>query len=327
MRRIGLAVVLAFGLTLGSLAAEAQQPGTVYRIGFLGSSSASTFAGAIDGLRQGLRDLGWVEGRNITLEFRWAEDRLEQLPDLATDLVRTEADVIMTQGTPAAIAAKNATRIIPIVFVQVGDPVGSGVAASLARPGGNLTGLTIAAGELSTKRLELLKEAVPKVSHVAVLWNPGFPPHERELNELKPAAQTLRVELQPVEFRRPTDFESAFATMRKKGAGAVLMMGHPMTFNHATRLAELAAKAKLPAISLYREFVQAGGLMGYGASVSHMYRHAATYVDKILKGAKPADLPIEQPSKFEFVINLKTAKALGLTIPQSLLLRADQVIE
>jgi putative ABC transport system substrate-binding protein len=318
------------GLTLGTLAvplaAEAQEAGKVYRVGFLGSSSASTYAAVIEGLRQGLRDLGWIEGQNITMEFRWGEDKLERLPALAAGLARS-ADMIMTQGTPAAIAAKNATRTLPIVFVQVGDPVGSGLAVSLARPGSNMTGLTIAAGELGAKRLELLKEAVPKVSRVAILWNPGFLPHAKELNELKMAAQALRVDLQPVEFRGPNDFEDGFADMKKREAGGLVMMGHPMTFNHATRLAGLAAKVRLPAISLYREFAQAGGLMAYGTSVSHMYRHAATYVDKILKGAKPADLPIEQPTKFELVINLKTAKALGLTIPPSLLLRADQVIQ
>ncbi len=327
--RPGFLLLLLMGATLltAVATAEAQQAGKIYRIGFLGSSSASTYAGVIEGLRQGLRDLGWIEGQNITMEFRWAEDRLEQLADLATGLARSEADVIMTQGTPAAIAAKNASRRIPIVFVQVGDPVGSGVAVSLARPGANMTGLTIAAGELGSKRLELLKEAVPALSRVAVLWHPGFGSHAKELNELKIAARTLRIDLLPVEFRGPSDFEGGFTTIKKESAGAVLMMGHPMTFNHAKRLAGLATKAQLPAISLYREFVQAGGLLAYGASISHMYRHAATYVDKILKGAKPADLPIEQPTKLELIINLKTAKALGLTIPPSLLLRADQVIE
>ena len=315
------------GVLIAPHAVEAQQARKVYRIGFLGSSSASTYAGVIEGLRHGLRDLGWVEGQNLTMEFQWAEDKLDRLPDLAARLVRSEADVLMTQGTPAAIAAKNATRTLPIVFVQVGDPVGSGLVASLSRPGGNMTGLTISAIELGAKRLQLLKEAAPALSRVAVLWNPAFRPHAQELNELKTAAPSLQIDLLPVEFREPGDFEGGFAAMRQGRAGGLLIMGHPMSFNHATRLAALAVKDRLPAISLYREFVQAGGLMAYGTSISHVYRYAAMHIDKILKGAKPADLPVEQPTKFELVINLKTAKALGLTIPPSLLARADQVIE
>jgi putative ABC transport system substrate-binding protein len=307
--------------------AEAQPPAKVHRVGFLGSSSASTYAPLIDALRHGLRDFGRIEGQNVTIEFRWAEDQLERLPDLAADLARVALDVILTQGTPAAIAAKNATRTIPIVFVQVGDPIRSGLATTLARPGGNMTGLALVAFELDAKRLELLREAVPKVSRMAVLWNPGFVPHVRALNDLKISAQALHVDLQAVEFRGPNDFEGGFAAMKKAGAGALIVMGHPMTFNHATRLAGLAVRNRLPAISLYREFVEAGGLMGYGASLSHMYRRAAYFVDRILNGAKPGDLPVEQPTKFELVINLKTAKALGLTIPQSLLLRADEVLQ
>jgi len=235
--------------------------------------------------------------------------------------------VLVTQGTPAAIAAKHATQTLPIIFVQVGDPVGSGLITSLARPGGNLTGLSLLAFELDAKRLEMLKEAVPKASRVAVLWHPDFSPHVEGLRGLKSAAQALGVALQPVAFRHPHDFEAGFAAMSQGGADALLVMGHPMTFNAATHLAELAVRGRLPAIALYREFAQAGGLMAYGASIAHLYRRAATYVDKILKGTKPADLPVEQPMKFELVINLKTAEGLGLTLSPTLLFQADEVIK
>jgi putative ABC transport system substrate-binding protein len=307
-------------------AAEAQPRAKVPRIGFLGSSSPAPYEPIIDALRQGMRELGWVEGHNVTIEFRWAEGELERLPALAAALAR-EVDVLVTQGTPAAIAAKNATQTLPIIFVQVGDPLGSGLITSLARPGGNLTGLSLLAFELDAKRLEMLKEAVPKASRVAVLWHPDFSPHVEGLRGLKSAAQVLGVELQPVAFRHPQDFEAGFAAMRQGGADALLVMGHPMTFNAATPLAELAVRGRLPAIALYREFAQAGGLMAYGASIAHLYRRAASYVDKILKGTTPADLPVEQPMQFELVINLKTAKALGITIPPLFLFRADEVIQ
>jgi putative ABC transport system substrate-binding protein len=318
-------LVCSFPATLR--AAEAQPRAKVPRIGFLGSSSPAPYEPIIDALRQGLRELGWVEGHNVTFEFRWAEGELERLPALATALARLEVDVLVTQGTPAAIAAKHATQTLPIIFVQVGDPLGSGLITSLARPGGNLTGLSLLAFELDAKRLEMLKEAVPKASRVAVLWHPDFSPHVEGLRGLKSAAQALGVELQPVAFRHPQDFEAGFAAMRQGGADALLVMGHPMTFNGAPHLAELAVRGRLPAIALYREFAQAGGLMAYGASIAHLYRRAASYVDKILKGAKPADLPVEQPTTFELIINLKAAQALGITIPPSLLVLADEVFQ
>jgi putative ABC transport system substrate-binding protein len=326
MKTVVVIVALALSIFVAPLAAKAQPRAKVPRIGFLGSSSPSPYEPIIDALRQGMRELGWVEGHNITIEFRWAEGELERLPALAAALARLEVDVLVTQGTPAAIAAKNATQTLPIIFVQVGDPLGSGLITSLARPGGNLTGLSLLAFELDAKRLELLKEAVPKASRVAVLWHPDFSSHVESLRGLKRAAQALGVELQPVAFRHPQDFEAGFAAMRQGGADALLVMGHPMTFNAATHLAELTVRGRLPAISLYREFAQAGGLMAYGASIAHLYRRAASYVDKILKGAKPADLPVEQPTTFELVINLKTAQALGLTIPPSLLFQADEVL-
>ena len=308
-------VTLVCSLLATLRAAEAQPQAKVPRIGFLGSSSPSPYEPIIDALRQGMRELGWVEGHNVTIEFRWAEGELERLPALAAALARLEVDVIVTQGTPAAIAAKHATQTLPIIFVQVGDPLGSGLITSLARPGGNLTGLSH------------LAFAVPKASRVAVLWHPDFSPHVEGLHGLKSAAQALGVELQPVAFRRPQDFEAGIAGMSQGGADALLVMGHPMTFNAATHLAELAMRGRLPAIALYREFAQAGGLMAYGASIAHLYRRAASYVDKILKGAKPADLPVEQPMKFELIINLKAAQALGITIPPSLLVLADEVFQ
>jgi putative ABC transport system substrate-binding protein len=320
-----ITLVCSLLATLG--AAEVQPRAKVPRIGFLGSSSPTSYEPIITAFWQGMHEFGWVEGDNVTIEFRWAEGELERLPALATALAHLGVDVIVTQGTPAAVAAKNATQTLPIVFVQVGDPLGSGLITSLAHPGGNLTGLSLLSVELEAKRLEMLKEAVPKASRVAVLWHPDFAPHVEGLHGLKSAAQALGVELQPLAFRRPQDFEAEITALSQGGVDALLVMGHPMTFNAAAHLADLTVRGRLPAISLYREFVQAGGLMAYGASIAHLYRRAASYVDKILKGAKPADLPVEQPTKFELVLNLKTAKALGITMPPSLLVLADEVLQ
>jgi putative ABC transport system substrate-binding protein len=274
-----------------------------------------------------LKDLGWVEGQNIVIEWRFAGGRAERLPDLAAELVRLQVDLIVVPSTPPALAAKNATKTIPIVTVGVGDPVGLGLVASLARPGGNITGLTgVVTPEIAGKQLELLKEAVPKVSRVAVLWNPATPGNALALRETEIAARVLGVELQLLEARSLNDFDSAFAAMTAKRAGALLVLGDVMFVTHRIRLAELVAKSRLPAMYGLREYVEAGGLMSYGPIASELFRRAATYVDKILKGAKPADLPVEQPTRFELVVNLKTAKALGLTIPQSVLIRADEVI-
>jgi putative ABC transport system substrate-binding protein len=327
MRLIGLAVILAVSLTLAPLAAEAQQPGKVHRIGYLSSGSSTVTPHVIEAFREGLRELGWVEGQNIVIDYRSAEYRYDRLPDLAAELVRLKVDIIVAPATPAATAAKNATGTIPIVMIGVGDPVGTGFIASLARPGGNVTGSSYFVGlEIYSKQLELLKETVPKVRRVAILSNSTNPAHPLWMRDIKGAGRSLGVQLQFLEARGPTEFDGAFAAMAKERAGALLIVADGMFMLHRTRLADLAAKSRLPSLG-YRELVEAGGLMSYGPSLPDLWRRAATFVDKILKGAKPGDLPVEQPTKFELVINLKTAKALGLTIPQTLLLRADQVIQ
>jgi len=282
----------------------------------------------LDAFRQGLRELGWVEGQNLVIDYRSAEGKLDRLPDLAAELVRLKVDIIVAVPTPAAAAAKNAIETIPIVMIGVGDPVGTGLIASLARPGGNATGLSFSVGlEIAGKLLELLKETVPKVRRVAILSNPANPVQPLLIREVNVAARSLGVQLQHLEARGPNEFDGAFAAMAKERVGALLIVADGMLIFHRTRLADLAARSRLPAAYGWREHVEAGGLMSYGPSLRDLFRRAATYVDKILKGAKPADLPVEQPTKFELVINLKTAKALGLTIPQSVLGRADQVIE
>ena len=317
---------LAGGLFSASRVAEAQQTGKVYRIGYLGPSSATAVSRFTESFRQGLRELGWVEGQNIVIEYRFAEGQFDRLPDLAAELVRLKVDVIVAIPTPAAVAAKNATATIPIVMVNVGDPVGLGLIASLARPGGNVTGLSYSVGmDTFGKSLELLKTAVPKVRRVAVLSNPANPARELAISSLKVAARSLGLELQFLAARGPNEFDGAFGAMAKERAGAVLVAADSLFYLHRARLADFTAK--LPSMHGLREMVEAGGLMSYGPSTTHQVRYAATYVDKILKGATPADLPVEQPTKFEVVINLKTAKALGLTMPQSLLARADHLIE
>jgi putative ABC transport system substrate-binding protein len=280
--------------------------------------------------RQGLRDLGYIEGRNVVIEYRDAEGKFERLPALAAELVVLKVDVIVVGGTPQALAAKQATRTIPIVLAGAGDPITSGLVTSLARPGGNVTGLSILGPELVGKCLELLKQAIPGVSHVAVLWHPGGHGERTERNMLKEAevaGRALGVRLQFVETRGPADFDRAFSDMTRARAGALTVLPSNMLITERRRLVDLTAKSRLPAVYPMRVFVDVGGLMSYGANIADMFRRAATYVDKILKGAKPGDLPVEQPTNFELVINLKTAKALGLTIPQTLLLQADQVIE
>ena len=326
---LAVEVTLTLGLLLTPLAADAQQAGKLYRIGFLSGQTATDpeMSRLLGVFLQGLRDLGYVEGRNIAIEYRWAEGRVERFPDLAVELVRLKVDVIVATTSPAAHAAKDATRTIPIVTVLAGDPVGSGLVASLARPGGNVTGLTSMSVELGPKLLQLLREAVPKVSRVAVLSNPGNQFAALQLREVEVAARVLGVQLQLLEARGPEQFDSAFAAMAKERAGALLVLTDPLFFFHRTRIADLAAKSRLPAIYALRAHVEAGGLMAYAPSLDDLLRRAATYVAKILKGANPADLPVEQPTKFELVVNMKTARALGLTIPPSVLLRADHVIE
>jgi putative ABC transport system substrate-binding protein len=328
-RRIFMAM-LTGGIVVAPFAAEAQQAAKVARIGFLWFNVAPN-PHLPEAFLQGLRDLGYVEGRNVVIEYRDAEGKSERLPALAAELVALKVDVIVAPSTPAALAAKQATRTLPIVFTGATDPVTDGLVTTLARPGGNVTGLsTTTAPEILGKRLELLKQAVPGVTRVAVLWQPGSQGERTNKDMLKGAevaARALGVRLQVVEVRGPAEFERAFSDMTRARAGALTPVGGSPFFNERRRLVDLAAKNRLPAVYSNREFVDAGGLMAYGANIADLFRRAATYVDKILRGAKPADLPVEQPTKFEFVINLKTAKALGLTIPPSLLLRADEVIQ
>ena len=326
-RRVGFA--LALGIFLAPLAADTQQATKVPRVGYLAASSRSDpqVQRNLDAFRQGLRDLGYVEGQNIAIEHRFAEGKWERLPDLAAELVSLKVDLIVALVTPAVRAAKLATGTIPIVMMGVIDPIATGFVASLARPGGNITGLSMMAPELVGKQMQLLKELVPKVSRVAVLWNPANPGNAPQLREAEVAARALRVQLQPLEAREPSEIDSAFAEMTRKRAGALIVLVDTMLSAHRTRVADLAVKNRLPAVYGVRAHAEAGGLMAYGVNLADLSKRAATYVDKILKGAKPADLPVEQPTRFELVVNLKTAKALGLTIPQSVLLRADQVIE
>ena len=324
-----IAIGIAFAMS--GAVAEAQQPGKVPRIGYLGLTSPSANSARIEAFRQGLRELGYVEGKNIVIEWRHHEGKLDRLPALAAELVRLKVDVIVTAGPPAARAAKEATVAIPIVMMQVGDPVGSGFVASLARPGGNITGLSSLAPELSGKRLELLKEIVPKLSRVAVFGTSTSPDNAPSLREVELAAKAFGVTLQYLDIRDatdPKDIETAFRAASKGRAEAVLtMVAGAVGAAHQTQILELAIKSRLPVIYTGRGFVEAGGLMSYGVNNTDLDRHVATYVDKILKGAKPADLPVEQPRKFELLINLKTARQIGLTIPSNVLARADKVIK
>jgi putative tryptophan/tyrosine transport system substrate-binding protein len=321
-------VVALLALGAAPLAAEAQQAAKIARIGYLSPNLAAS-PHLREAFRQGLRDLGYVEGRNVVIEYRDAEGKLERLPTIAAELVALKVDVIVAPNTVGVLAAKQATKTIPIVFAVAADPVASGLVTSLARPGGNVTGLSILAPELVGKCLELLTQAVPGVSRVAVLWQPGGLGERTEKDMLKAAdvaARALGVRLQFVEARGPEDFDRAFSDMTSARAGALTVLPSNMFNNERRRLVDLAAKNRLPTVFPYREGVDAGGLMAYGANLADLLRRAASYVDKILKGTKPTDLPVEQPTKFELVINLKTAKALGLTIPQSVLGRADEVI-
>jgi ABC-type uncharacterized transport system substrate-binding protein len=329
MDRRAFISTLAGSLLATPLAGEAQQPTKIPRIGYLATTLTAN-PHVHEAFRQGLRDLGYVEGRNLIIEYRDAEGNLERLPALAAELATLKVDVIVAVGAPpAALAAKQATQTIPIVF-SVADALTSGLVTSLARPGGNLTGLSFLGPELIGKRLEQLKQAVPGVNRVAVLWQPGALSERTEkdiLKEVEIAARALAVRPQFVQVRGPADFDRAFSDMTKARADALTVWSTPMFVTERRRLVDLAAKNRLLAVYPWREFVDAGGLMAYGPNLADLLRRAATYVDKILKGAKPGDLPVEQPTKFELVINLKTARALGLTIPPSLLQRADQVIE
>ncbi len=326
-RRDTVLALLALGAA--PFAAEAQQAAKIARIGYLAGDLA-TAAHLPEAFRQGLRDLGYVEGRNLVIEYRSAEGKFERFPALAAELVALKVDVIVAPLTPAALAAKQATRTLPIVFTTAADPVTSGLVTNLARPGGNVTGLSILAPELIGKRLELLTQAVPGVNRVAVLRQPNAFGERTEkdiLTAAEVAARALGVRLHFVEARGPDDFDGAFSEMTRARAGALTVLSTTMFIIERRRLVDLEAKNRLPAVYPLREAVDAGGLMAYGPNLADLYRRAATYVDKILKGAKPGDLPVEQPAKFELIINLKTAKDLGLTISQSVLARADEVIQ
>jgi putative tryptophan/tyrosine transport system substrate-binding protein len=317
--------MVSFLFLTGGTFANAQQPGKVPRIGFLHAASAATISARVEAFRQGLRELGYVEGRNIIIEYRYAEEKRDRLPALAVELVRLKVDVMVTGAAVATRPAKEATVTIPIVMAAVGDPVGSGFVASLARPGGNITGLSTLSPELNGKRVELLKEIVPKLSRMAVLGNSTNPGHAQMVKETELAAGVFGLKPQYLEARDPKDIETAFREASKARAGAVLVL--PSAVNsHRPQIIQLAIKNRFPVIYYAPEWVEDGGLMAYGGSFTDSYRRAAVYVDKILKGAKPANLPVEQPVKFELIINLKAAKQIGLTIPPNVLVRADKVI-
>jgi putative tryptophan/tyrosine transport system substrate-binding protein len=307
--------------------AEAQHSTKIPRVAYLSAGSASSQASRVEVFKQGLRELGYVEGKNIVIEYRYTETKTDLLSTLAAELVREKIEVILTVGTNPTQAARRATATIPVVMTFVADPIGSGFVASLARPGGNITGLTNLAPELSGKWLELLKEMVPKPLRAGVLIDPSTPVQKVLLQEMERAAKALAVEVQPAEVRDPNAIESALATLRKGRPNALIVLPPPRTMDTQKSIVEFAAMQRLPTMSHWREYVDAGGLAFYGASIHDMYRRAAVYVDKILKGARPADLPVEQPTKFELIINLKAAKQIGLTIPPNVLARADKVIK
>jgi putative ABC transport system substrate-binding protein len=327
MRRRDFIKVVAGSAVAWPLAARAQQAGKIARIGFIGNSTAALEANVIGPFRDGLRELGYEEGRNLIIEFRWAEGKYDRFPALIAELLAAKVDVIVTAGTPPTQAIKKATSTIPLVFIAVGDPVGTGIVLSLARPGGNITGVSSIAPDLDGKRLELLREVVPKLAHVAIFLNPANAFHAKSMRQLRVAAQSLDIKLQSLEVDKSEQLDDAFAAIVKKRPDALLILADRVFLHNRKRMMEFATQQRLPSVNPYRELVEAGGLMSYGPSYEDLHRRAAVYVDKILKGAKPADLPVEQPTKFEFVINLKTAKALGLAVPQALLAHADEVIE
>jgi ABC-type uncharacterized transport system substrate-binding protein len=319
--------LLATVLLTAAPHAEAQQPKKVPHVGVLAGGSASSDKARIDALRQGLRELGYMEGKNLVIEYAYADGKTNRLTELAAKLVHLKVEVIVTAGPSATRAAKQATTTIPIVMAQDSDPVASGLAASLARPGGNITGLSRLSPELSGKQLELLKETVPTLSQLAVFENSTQPGNRQSLNEVELAAGALGVQLQTVNISGPKDIQTAFRAASKRRANGLLVLSSPVLFAQRTEVVELAAKNRLPAIYFALEFAEDGGLMSYGPSITDLFRRAATYVDKILKGAKPAELPVEQPTKFELIMNLKAAKKIGLTIPPNVLARADKVIK
>jgi ABC-type uncharacterized transport system substrate-binding protein len=327
MNRRDFITLLAGTAVAWPLAARAQQLRKVYQVGVLLPGTPASFSLRTKAFLEGLRSLGYVEGQTIAIEWRWGQDKVDGLPDLAAELVGRNVDVLITGGTPAAKALKSATGTIPIVMAIIGDPVAAGLVDSLALPGGNATGFSIIAPDLSGKRLELLKEIVPNVSSVAVMLNTGNPQSKFELKEMETAARVLGLQIQPIEISPERTLEDGFAAASKTPAQSLIVLTDPIFFSQRERIVDLATRSRLPAMYFFQDFVAAGGLMSYGPSDTDLYRRAASYVDKILKGAKPSELPVQQPTKFELVINLKTAKALGLEIPPTLLARADEVIE
>ena len=327
MHRRAFLGTVAAGLLATRLPAEGQQAGKTWRIGYLNPGSAALAPIRLEPLRAGLRSLGYQEGRNLVIETRWGDGDFDRLAALGSELVLAKVDVIVTAGAAGARAARNATGSVPIVMVDSGDPVGTGLVVSLAKPGGNITGLSSAAADLAGKQLQLLKEGIPRISRVGFLWNSAAPAGALALKETEKAAGTLGVQIHAISVREANDLDGAVAAMMREHAKGLIVFADPLTFTQRQRLMDLAASNGLAAVSGAREFVDAGGMMSYGPSFPEMFLRAATYVDKILNGAKPGDLPVEQPTKFELVINLKTAKALGLTIPPALLQRADQVID
>ena len=319
-------IMLLGGAAAWPVAARAQQPAKLPTIGFLGSGSPATDNQWIAAFVQRLRELGWVDGRNIAIEYRWAEGRTNRYDEIAAEFVRLKVDLILTHNTPPVLAAKQATSVIPIVFASAGDPVGTGLVASLARPGGNVTGLSSQAADSAAKRLELLREVVPGLRRLAIIGNVGNPLSVLEMREVQTAAGTLGLEVAAVEIRRADDIGPAFDALKGQ-ADALYLCGDPLVSTHRVRINTLALGARLPTMSVFRQYVEAAGLMSYGPNFPDMFRRAADYVDKILRGTKPGDIPVEQAAKFDLAINLTTAKVLGLTIPESFLLRADEVIE
>ena len=318
--------LVAVGLLFSPVTTGGQSPSRVYRIGFLGATSPSGYASQVDAFRGGLRDLGYVEGKNVVIEFRWAEGNYARLPDLAVELVRLKPDVLVTHAPAGTLAAKRATSAIPIVMGVAGDAVATGLVESLARPGANVTGSSFLLPELTAKRLEMLREVLPGLARVSALFNPANPANTSTLSAMERTARSINLQIHRVEARTPADLPGAFTAIVKERTGAVAMYDDAMFFAHAEQIADLAKKHKLPTIGSV-EYVNAGGLLAFGVNFPHLWRRAASFVDKILKGAKPADLPVEQPSRFEVVISLRTAQDLGITIPPSVRLRADHVIE
>jgi ABC-type uncharacterized transport system substrate-binding protein len=316
---------LVGGAAAWPVAAHAQPK--IPRVGFMGNSTAALEANLVGSFRDGLRELGYEEGRNIVIEYRWADGKYERFPTLIAELIAAKVNVIVTAGTPAALAVKKATTTVPLVMVAVGDPVGTGLVPSLARPGGNLTGLSSIAPDLEGKRLDILREVVPTLSHVAMFFNSLNPFHVASMRQAHAAGQAMGIKLQEHDIRKSEDLDGAFGAIRKERPDALLILADRVFLHNRQRMMDFTEEQRLPNVNAYKELVEAGGLMSYGPSYEDMHKRAAIYVDKIIKGAKPADLPIEQPSKFTFVVNLKAAKALGVTIPPSLLTLADEVIE